>query len=246
MSVKYFSLPADCDLVVASDVHIKTSCDERDLALQNLVDAAAVARCKAFVLNGDIFDFFFGWSRYFNKKYDGLFSRLEKLAATGCQVWFVEGNHEFGMERMTTKGVRFIDGFGDVLTLKSGHKVLIVHGDLMRHDPKYLAFRSVVRSKWFNTLAYLFPQILLDKFTLWFAQTSRKKDKYRTLHHDRIIASATQRLDSSRADAMVFGHFHHPYDETTPESKKILSVDSWDKPNCLMFHEGIWTRVYGK
>lgn len=125
----------DCDLVVASDVHIKTAGDERDLALQDLVDAATATDCRSFVLNGDIFDFFFGWSRYFNRKYDGLFSRLETLAASGCQVWFVESNHEFGMERMTTKGVRFIDGFGDVLTLRNAHRVLIVHGDLMRHDP---------------------------------------------------------------------------------------------------------------
>lgn len=244
MSFKNFSLPTDCDLVIASDVHIQTAGDFRDLALQNLIDAAIAANCRAFVLNGDIFDFFFGWSRYFQKKYSGIFSRLEQLAATGCQVWFVEGNHEFGMERMTTKGVRFIDGFGDVLSLKDVTKVLIVHGDLMRHDPKYLAFRSVVRSKWFHTLAYLFPQVLLDRFTQWFAKTSRKKDKYRTLHHERIIASAKQRLDVAKADFMVFGHFHHPYDENVEHHKRILSVESWDVPNCLVFCNGVWTRAY--
>lgn len=238
-----FSLPSDCELIVASDVHIQTAGDERDLALQNLVTAAMQAKAKAFVLNGDIFDFFFGWSSYFNKKYAGLFSKLEALAASGCKVWFVEGNHEFGVDRMKTKGVRFIDGFGDVMTLASGTKVLIVHGDLMKHDPNYLAFRSVVRSRWFQTIAYLVPQFLLDLFTKWFAQTSRKKDKYRTLHHEKILATAKERLKDAGADAMVFGHFHHPYDERDEKGRIIMSVDSWDKPSCLVFSHGTWQRI---
>ena len=236
----------DCELVVASDVHIQTAGDERDLLLQNLIQTAATARAQAFVLNGDIFDFFFGWSGYFKRKYAGVYTCLEQLAATGCQVWFVEGNHEFGMERMTTKGVRFIDGFGDVMRLSSGKKVLIVHGDLMRHDPKYLAFRSVVRSKWFNTLAYIFPQVGLDLFTRWFARTSRKKDKYRTLPHDKILATARERLAVTDADSMVFGHFHHPYDEMGADGKRILSVDSWDKPGCVALKDGVWQRVFSK
>lgn len=237
-------IPSNCELVIASDVHIREPWDASSRALIALLDAALVAKPKALVLNGDIFDFFFGWGSYFRQKHREIFDRMERLAKTGTEVWFVEGNHEFGMQKMAVKGMRVVDSFGDILTTASGTRVLIVHGDLMRHDPAYLTFRAVARSTFLSVVASCIPQRWLDAWTLWFATTSRKKDRYRTLNHESILANAEKTLRTSGADHLVFGHFHHPYDHTTADGKRILSVDSWMKPSFLVFDAGRFVRCY--
>lgn len=241
-----FQLPDNPDLVVASDVHVRLPDDQRALALQNLIDEAFRVKAKNFVLNGDIFDFFFGWGGYFTKKFSGIFGRLERLSESGCEVVFVEGNHEFGMDRMKTKGIRYLDSYGLTITTKEGLKVLILHGDLMKEDFKYQIFRSVVRSKLVSFVAAITPQVWLDKATLWFAGTSRKKDQYRVLKHDRILALARRVLEHSKPDHLIFGHFHHPYDEVDAVGRKVLSVDSWDKPSCIVLKDKVFTRVFGQ
>jgi UDP-2,3-diacylglucosamine pyrophosphatase LpxH len=244
--IKGFSeIPAGAGLVVASDIHIRSGEDSRYLLLCELVRICSARGVRTFVLNGDIFDFFFGWRSYFTGKYNVLFNELNRLAAGGCDVWFVVGNHEFAMEPLAGKfNMRIVPGDGAVWVSKTGRKVLIAHGDLLRHDPWYMAFRAVVRSGLANVIAAAVPQRWLDLATLWFATTSRKKDKYRTLHHEKVIASAKLARERAGADDIIIGHFHHPYDEDLGGGSRLLSVSSWDEPSCLvMTNEGVFRRV---
>ena len=233
--MKVFYLPKEPQLVVASDVHVRTENDDRYKLLCQLVDEAKRVGAKTLVLNGDIFDFFFGWGRYFRLKYSRLLNSLDELAKSGTTVWFVVGNHEFGLEALERHHkFSVIPSEGRVWKGAGGISVLIAHGDLLRPDFWYNLFRAVVRSPVVNVLAWAFPQGLLDLFTLWFASTSRKKDKYRVLNHRKIIDSALMRLKDSGADMIIFGHFHHPYDESKDDGTRFLSVTSWDKPSCLV------------
>jgi len=244
--LKVFQLPNDPELIVASDVHIRTEDDDRYQLLCQLVDEARRVGAKAFVLNGDIFDFFFGWGTYFRFKYSRLLDGLDELAKSGATVWFVSGNHEFGLEALGQHHkFSVIPSEGRVWTAAGGRRVLIAHGDLLRPDFWYSLFRTAVRSPVVSLLAWAFPQGLLDKLTLWFASTSRKKDKYRVLNHEKIIESALMRLKESGAETIIFGHFHHPYDEIKDDSLRLLSVASWDSPSCLVISsDGTFIRVY--
>jgi UDP-2,3-diacylglucosamine hydrolase len=243
---KTFQLPENPALIVASDIHIRTEHDERYIMLCKLVETAQIVGAKSFVLNGDIFDFFFGWGQYFRKKYSRLLSALDDLSKSGAQVWFVEGNHEFGLAALNLHhGFEVVPSEGRVWIGPQGHRILIAHGDLLRPDFKYELFRNVMRSRLINILALAFPQRLLDRLTLWFATTSRKKDKYRVLNHDRITEFARRRLSEFKADSIIFGHFHHPYDEDLGEGRRLLSVASWDQPSCLVMDaHGVITRIH--
>jgi UDP-2,3-diacylglucosamine hydrolase len=236
--LKTFQLPENPALVVASDVHVRTETDERYLLLCQLVELAAEKKTKTLVLNGDIFDFFFGWGSYFQNKYSRLLHGLDKLAASGALVWFVEGNHEFGMDSVQKK-FRFdvVPSHGRVWMSPQGKKFLIAHGDLLQKDFKYELFRALIRSWLVSFVAFCVPQWLLDQFTLWFATTSRKKDKYRVLRHELIGSCAKQQLVAAGGDVIIFGHFHHPYDEDLGDGKRMLSVSSWDEPSCLVVTE---------
>ena len=232
------------DLIVVSDVHIRDPQDSQAKKLIALLDAAIATPPKAFVLNGDIFDFFFGWSSFFRHKYAEIFLRLERLAEKGTIVWYVEGNHEFCMEKMPRSRVQYMDGFGGVLRFDQGIGVLVAHGDLMRYDPWYFTFRRIIRSHLLSSIAIALPQRLLDTLTAWFAKTSRKKDKYRSLNHDSILQSARQFLTSSNAQHLIFGHFHYPYDEKSSNGGNILSVESWLRPNALALKNGKFERIF--
>ncbi len=244
--MKIFQLPQDPTLIVVSDVHVRTDDDERYLQLCQLVDEAFRVNAKSLVLNGDIFDFFFAWGGYFRAKYGRLLTGLDKLVTSGATVWFVSGNHEFGLEALDRHHkFEVVPSEGKVWTGPGGEKILISHGDLLRFDPWYDLYRKIIRSSTVSILAAIFPQRLLDHFTLWLARTSRKKDRYRTLNHTKIIASAATKLSETTAKTIVIGHFHHPYDEDLGEGKRLLSVSSWDEPSCLVLSDGaIFERIF--
>lgn len=230
-----FTLPSKPALVVASDVHIRTPMDGRYELLCQLVEEATRVKAQAFVLNGDIFDFFFGWRSYFRSRYSRLLTLMDKLASSGAQVWFVEGNHEYGLDGLS-RHFRFqiVASTGGVFISPTGKRILVAHGDLLSPDIYYRIFRRVMRSQFVNCLAYLVPQRLLERATLWLATGSRKKDQYRELKHEKIRSMATEQLREQCADVIIFGHFHYPYDEVLPDQGRLLSVTSWDQPSCLV------------
>ena len=230
-----FKLPSKPALVVASDVHIRDSKDSRYDLLCQLIEEATQARAQALVLNGDIFEFFFGWRSYFKNKYARLLSLLDNLAATGAQVWFVEGNHEYGLDGLN-RHFRFqiVPSDGGIIIAPNGKRILVAHGDLLSPDLNYRIFRRVMRSQFVNCLVFLFPQTILDRLTLWLARTSRSKDKYRVLEHEKIRTMAANKMREQCADVIIFGHFHHPYDDHINDSGHLLSVTSWDEPSCIV------------
>jgi UDP-2,3-diacylglucosamine hydrolase len=244
--VQCFKLPSKPALVVASDVHISDPADDRYHLLCQLVEEAIRTRAQAFILNGDIFDFFFGWRSYFKHKYSKLLGLLDQLAANGSKVWFVEGNHEYALEGLIGHfRFQIVSSDGGIIASPDGKRILIAHGDLLSPDRNYRIFRGIVRSQFINFCAFLFPQKLLDRITLWLARTSRSKDKYRELNHDKIRAMATGKLREQCADVIIFGHFHHPYDEVLTDNGRLLSVNSWDEPSCIVVSQtGDIERVY--
>lgn len=248
ISLLTFKLPPKSALVVASDVHVRDAKDDRYELLCQLIEEATRTKAQALVLNGDIFEFFFGWHSYFRNKYSRLLFLLDKLASNGSQVWFVEGNHEYGLDGLS-RHFRFqvVPSDGGIIMSPDGKRILVAHGDLLSPDFNYRVFRRVMRSQFVNCLAFIFPQNILDKLTLWLARTSRSKDKYRVLKHDKIRLMAASKMREQCADVIIFGHFHHPYDDRLPESGHLISVTSWDQPSCIVVSQtGEITRVHPK
>jgi UDP-2,3-diacylglucosamine hydrolase len=130
-----FKLPQSPALIVASDVHIRAATDERYELLCQLVEEAIRVKAKTFVLNGDIFDFFFGWRSHFRSKYKKLLMLMDNLVASGADVWFVEGNHEFALDGLN-RHFRFkiVPSDGRIVMSPDGKRILVAHGDLLSPD----------------------------------------------------------------------------------------------------------------
>ena len=135
----------EAPLVVTSDIHLRDPNDSRAVLLEDLIERCIRGQVKHFVLNGDIFDFCFGMSGYFRRKFQRLGKCLERLAASGTEVIFVEGNHEFAFSSMGWKGVRVVVHRDVPLTMPDGRLVRITHGDLLYSDFWYRLLRLITK-----------------------------------------------------------------------------------------------------
>jgi UDP-2,3-diacylglucosamine hydrolase len=229
------------DLVVISDVHIRHVSDAHyDVLLRALESIRERAKQKkqTLLLLGDVFDFYLGRGAFFRKKFAGFGDEIKKLRDSGVDVLFVEGNHEFAMADSDWGFTK--TGDKDLLIDVDGKKTIAVcHGDLLGAPSKYRWFRKLIKSKIIIFIASLVPGKFLDWYALGQASYSRSFDAYRSLDHGRIIGAAKTWLDTCGATHGVFGHFHVPYAEDYKQSNtpRIFSLDSWQKPNMLIFSD---------
>lgn len=231
-------------LVVASDVHLRTLNDHRGTLLMDLL-ARLAETVEVVVLNGDIFDFCFGDSAYFRAKFQAFGELVRRTVERGIQVVFVEGNHEFHLDRIGWDHMTLVQGDHHVVRLSSGEVIKVGHGDLITGERLYKGFRATLKSNLARLVAARVPGSWLDTYALNHARFSRSQDVYRTIRHERILAAAERWLESGAFDHGIIGHFHVPYSEPRRLNQGfVMSVESWDRPNVLTYDNGVFGRIY--
>ncbi len=178
---------------------------------------------------------------YFQSKFAPIVAALEKVAVSGTKVVFLEGNHEFALKSLAWTHVEVVPHGTYVVPLKNGQFVQAAHGDMIYSHRRYKAFRWLVKGRFVQAVARLFPGGFLDHLTRKTSEVSRSADEYRPIYHDKILAAVDSWMESPgrTAEYGIFGHFHVPYAEPRRDGKEgaVLSVDCWDKPNALVFGE---------
>ncbi len=235
----------EASLVLVSDIHLVSPDDERGQLLLEVLQRLTQSPVAYFVLLGDIFDFCLGSHPYFQHKFRPLGEALEKVAASGTRVIYIEGNHEFRMRDMPWKGVNFVENGTVVIALASGEKVQLAHGDMIYSHRRYKAFRYVVKSRFVTAVARMLPGAWMDRLATKGSKVSRAADQYRAIEHDKILGALDSWLETGEGDFGICGHFHVPYAEARRDGRKggVLSVDCWDKPNLLAFRKGGFFRL---
>lgn len=105
----------EADLVFVSDVHMRDADDSRFKTLLEVAAAAAKGKVGAFVLGGDIAEYFWAKNSYFHRKFDGLAAALKLLSEAGTKVFFIQGNHEFCFQHLNWPGVTALGSQGATL-----------------------------------------------------------------------------------------------------------------------------------
>lgn len=239
-------------LIVVSDVHLSHSGDGRALKLLALLSAIEVGEVDTFCMLGDIFDFCLGSHPYFQAKYQSIGEALERVAASGTRVIFLEGNHEFRLKDLPWQGIEIVPNGTRLIPLGNGQLVQAAHGDMIYSHRRYKAFRWVVKSRFVTGVARLFPGSFLDQLTSKTSEVSRSADAYRPIYHDKILDAVDDWMEKkkdlieSETHFGIFGHFHVPYAEPRRDLKEgaVLSVDCWDKPNALVFLRDGISRIW--
>ena len=162
-------------LFVLSDLHIADADDPLYASVLTLLRGRA-ARGDAIVFAGDVFDLFVGDKSVFLERYREFLAALREAAARGVELHYIEGNHDFLLER-AFGGIPGLTLHGhEVVVERGGRRFLIVHGDTIdRSDLAYRALRVFFRSPVMRALVRVWPGAWLDSFGRARSDASRKR-----------------------------------------------------------------------
>ena len=233
-------MTGEFELAIVSDVHIKTKKDKKIQEFISLLHWLESRGCKALLLNGDIFDFFFP-SRFFLKQYKEFFDALEKFAKDR-DVYFVQGNHEFFLNKAAWRSIQPVSKDSIILSTQQG-SIYCAHGDHLHPSKSYHLLRKVLRSSALYQIIRWVPGWLLDQICLQVSSLSRhrNKDREARLPHLQILKIANQSAQEVQCNTAVLGHYHTPWAQSaghTPAT--IYGLECWDNPNVLLFGEQVW------
>jgi len=216
-----------------------------DLNYQRLMDFLGTIQgeVRTLFLLGDIFEF---WGNYNRppRAYRPLAKRLEEIAAHGTQIVWVEGNHDFHLQRYFGRraGFRVLPDGGTVEL--DGRPVYIAHGDLVDPDNhSYLRLRRWLRSPLTALLTGILPLALLDLIALLMSRESKKRRHRYDRQNELIPLLEKHARDhfARGATAVVTGHYHTPlYREL--EGGTMIALGDWIHDFSYAEHEdGVFT-----
>lgn len=235
---------SNTEIVIASDLHLRNPNDSNYQLAINSLNQVIEAKPKYLVLLGDVFDFYLGSKPYFAHKHQTFITAIEAVSSAGIEVVFIEGNHEFHLSDVQWQGISVPSETSYIITTQKGLRIKFCHGDLINAPKSYLWFRKLIKSSVIKFLVKFIPSKLLDSYALMQSKISRASDVYRTLNHEALLKDAKSWLRTSpEATAGVFGHFHHPYHEVHSDHT-LMSLDSWYKPNFLLYRNDQFERIY--
>lgn len=248
MPSKLLDLGESENLIVVSDVHMRTPDDERSRLFCEFVDRVGRdVRCDTLVLLGDIFDFFNGRQVYYYRLWKNVLTRIRALNERGVRVVFVEGNHDYGFEHLPCKDVKdcFYD-CGDVI-LRAKHpalgEVVLLHSDDVVCPPSYRTFRSLVKSRTFQSVLSPIPGAFTSALFSRYAKISRAKDDYRPLDSAFLTGCAAEFIahlrdvHSLRPAVCVFGHIHVDLDDSLQNIRFLCGPAWFSRPSFLQLGE---------
>ncbi|MBE0583582.1 MAG: UDP-2,3-diacylglucosamine diphosphatase [Desulfofustis sp.] len=211
--------------IFLSDAHLRLPQDKNYQLLLEFLDRQQ--DLDALFLLGDIFEFWIGYKHLVFSVYIPLLEKLHHLTASGTQLYFVEGNHDFHLGPYFTDTLSCTVVQDQQLVEWDGKKILISHGDLVNPGPNYRRLRAFWRSWPVRFLSRVIHPDLVWSFALWLSNKSAKNDPA-NCHQDPspyLTAFAEQQAPVG-SQVIVCGHFHHPID-FDHHGIKIIALGDW-------------------
>jgi UDP-2,3-diacylglucosamine hydrolase len=188
--------------VFFSDAHlVQKDTDKTELVQEFLKDYCADAG-MVFVL-GDLFEFYHGYDGYIYPWYKDVIDALRELTENGKRVFFLEGNHEFGMGDFFEQYTGVTCG-QDMTIYLDDKKIFVSHGDASG----LFCLGSILK----NRFIYAIMDILGPMPTWKTAHVaghflSRKIKPYNEKIKDVFRENARKKLDEGY-DVIIYAHSH--------------------------------------
>lgn len=209
-----------------SDVHIKESSDQNFQLLQKFFEHESVISSQYIILNGDIFDILIGGKAQYLKKYDAFFHLIKKAISRGAIVVYIEGNHDFHIERLIRKSVKKLKlNKSSFVHVKSyfdieidGKVIRFTHGDDVEiENESYRKYKKKINNKFVKFLGdYIVPFRLIE----WIGHNASNKSRESNVNRyelsvegqefirDKFRRSSEDYFSRNLIDGLVCGHSH--------------------------------------
>jgi UDP-2,3-diacylglucosamine hydrolase len=210
-----------------SDAHIGAGRPVAEPRLVEFLDSIRGRATSLFVL-GDLFDFWFEYSRAIPVSGFRVLGALSGLVQAGTRVVYLAGNHD----------VRFLGFFKQELGIEScpgplaetldGKRVWMSHGDDLDRRPIPMLFRTLMRSRINQALYSLVHPDLGISLARSVSGASRRRPPDTRLA-DKMAGFARGKLSEGH-DIVVLAHSHRP-ELRTFETGSYLNTGDW-VDNC--------------
>lgn len=172
-----------------SDVHVKVSDDEAERLLLRFLRNPDVQSSDVVLLLGDIFDLMIGPHSQYFMRFQAFFEEIKKMIGRGIRICYVEGNHDFHLEKLYEKfflvhkeldpslfSIAPFFTFSD-----AGKRIYFCHGDDVElYNPGYKIFKNFVTSAPLRYYANnLMPHFLIKSIGEYSSEKSRKRNNKR-------------------------------------------------------------------
>ncbi len=171
--------------------------------------ASGAYETPQLILMGDVADLLIGPLRYTRRINTAFIETINRIAARGVAVVYLEGNHDFCLKGVFGPAVKVVPRAQQPLVFKSGSKrVALLHGDYLAGWAYELYCRFIRSRTGLMLTHYLSLNFLNNRFLRQMEQKLQQKK----LCHD-LSGFAARRAGliqrvAPQADIILEGHFH--------------------------------------
>ena len=196
---------------------------------------------KSIYLVGDIFDFWFEYSKVVPKGFTRLFGKLAELCDEGIDINLIVGNHDMWTKEYFDQEIGLKTYSDRIIIEESNKKILVCHGDgLGNKNFRYKFLKQIFRSSICRWLfSRIHPNLGISLAHLWSKASRNKNSGDQIINHDHLLNYCTGLQKNQPIDFYVFGHMHSPIEIDVDKNSKYFNTGDWiTNFTYLIFHEG--------
>lgn len=231
----HIPLPEGKKVFFASDFHLGVpdlaTSHARERKIIRWLDSISDQAAHIFLL-GDLFDFWFEYSRVVPKGFTRLLGKIANLTDAGIPVSVFTGNHDLGMYGYLTNEVGVLTYRHPQAFQIGTQKVLAGHGDgLGPGDHTYKLIKWLFEIRLNRHLFAALHPLWGVGFAHWWSGKSRAaagtKDQQFFGENEWLWIYCRQIEEKNHHDCYVFGHRHLPMSLPVGEQSRYLNLGEW-------------------
>lgn len=240
-------IPPGKKIYFASDFHFGVPDHETSLARERRVVRwleSVRQDAHSIYLMGDLFDFWFEYSKAIPRGFIRFQGKLAELRDSGLPVYFFTGNHDMWMFDYFPAELG-IPVYREPMTLISGSQTLMIgHGDgLGPHDVTYKVLKKFFNSAICQWLfARLHPNFGMSLAHYWSRQSrisNRKmEEKFQGEEKEFLLTFCKSLEKNKHHDFYIFGHRHLPLDLVVGKNSRYINTGEWVHFNTYAVYDG--------
>ena len=216
-------------LLIIADAHIGGAPAESESALLEFLDAAPDLG-SALLIVGDLFEFWFAYSRVIPRRGFAVAAAVARLARI-MPVSMVGGNHDRWGEGFWGEetGVRYARR--ELRLALGARRLLVLHGDGLTERPGRSSWTHRIVGHPITSAAFglLHPDLgfrLVDRFSFLLSRPQSPEERARYAAEQRRWAESRLAADPS-IDVLVMGHSHMPALTEPSPGRHYLNPGAW-------------------
>ncbi len=220
----------------ASDAHFGLSGPDESLPREKLFSGWLEAIRKdagEIYLLGDIFDFWFEYSKVVPRGYTRILGKIAEITDSGIPVHFFTGNHDIWTFDYLSAETGMIVHKSALKTEIYGKRFYLAHGDgLDENDMGFKLLKNIFTNPLLQWMfARLHPNLALRIGHKWSHKSRYSKElitPYQGDDNEDHMIFANRILEKEHFDYFVFGHRHLPFERPLKNgTSRCINLGDW-------------------